>query len=1056
MDFPTTSNGFDRSFGGPYDGFVTKLNNNGSGLVFSTYLGGSSYDWAKTIGSDRFGNMYVAGWSSSSDFPLTIDAYDMYNQSDVFITEFTNEGSLKYSTFFGGDTSAESPSDIAISYSGNIYFTGSTQSTDFPVSPGAFDMNFNSSETRPGFVVKLVPLAYDCSGVTPSTNAGQAVLDVLKGNGVSLLNYCGNQVENVIYIPAPGGEEDPNEAFNQWADLARSATREVAFTIMFWDDRKGVPYPGEVVLQGIKDLYDNVVKPDTADIYPNGMTVRILLGVQKQYVPWATDQRYFVLEELQEQGIKNYKVLPDGRVWKVEVALYRDGEGAGLPPGTHSHVKLMVVDSQEMIVSGYHPQYNFGFDRNDNVASHDLGLRVSGPIAANGMAVFDSLWEGSEILCTEEDDISTIWFWQLCNRAEGKRLIPGIFTPAGDDIVLPLYRDDDQKTADQSVEAAIGAAKEQVYVVQNRFVVPGVFHVPWPYTETGLLEYARALLKAANETPTTDIRILVSGDPPNFALNAPSILNFLSLYDLLGGEQPYGDLIRFYAPNGMRNDWPALHTKSFMVDGEFLVIGSQNFDNSAFGNSMLDLDLAEYSLGIEDSETVASVKNYFDTIWENSGSTTAIRPNDSFKARVEQASPGSVILVEPGVYEIAGTVAVPEGVTIFGLDATLKPAAASSSQTGTFKLVAQSSAATAEPLLRINGSNTRLIGLTIQDSPGYAIEIGDGNAAFENVYLSNLVLANNTLGGISVRSPADGSKLDYTIENNTFVGGSFGITIMANAAATARIRNNIFARQSAAPVQIVSEEDGNVEYSYNLFYDCTGDNCASSWHTGNLGAGSSAHDNLFDLDPLFVDPGSGNYHLSSTSPAIDAGDPSILHDLLYDGNGDGLPRIDLGAFEYLGESSQPTPTPTYTPTNTPTFTPTVTQTPTATATQTPTPTLSDDAPNTLDAVTQTSPKDVNLRYYINPSGDEDWFRFEVTQIGSLQVHLTSLPANYDLFVYNAAGQLLGSSTKDKKAAEFVELKNVLPGDYYIRIVGVDGAWDANNPYQLRFNTPGGK
>jgi len=78
----------------------------------------------------------------------------------------------------------------------------------------------------------------------------------------------------------------------------------------------------------------------------------------------------------------------------------------------------------------------------------------------------------------------------------------------------------------------------------------------------------------------------------------------------------------------------------------------------------------------------------------------------------------------------------------------------------------------------------------------------------------------------------------------------------------------------------------------------------------------------------------------------------------------------------------------------------------------------------------------------------------LAESGSPQIHLTSLPANYDLYVYNAAGQLLGKSTKDKKAAELVILDNAAPGNYYVRVVSVNGAWDANNSYQLRFNVPG--
>jgi hypothetical protein len=118
------------------------------------------------------------------------------------------------------------------------------------------------------------------------------------------------------------------------------------------------------------------------------------------------------------------------------------------------------------------------------------------------------------------------------------------------------------------------------------------------------------------------------------------------------------------------------------------------------------------------------------------------------------------------------------------------------------------------------------------------------------------------------------------------------------------------------------------------------------------------------------------------------------------------------------------------------------------------PLFADDMPDMPGGATRTSPNNINLRYFINLNGDEDWFQFHLDQAGSSQVHLTSLPTNYDLYVYNPAGELLGSSAKKKKAAELVMLTNAAPGDYYVRVVGVDGSHDADNPYQLRFNLPG--
>ena len=192
---------------------------------------------------------------------------------------------------------------------------------------------------------------------------------------------------------------------------------------------------------------------------------------------------------------------------------------------------------------------------------------------------------------------------------------------------------------------------------------------------------------------------------------------------------------------------------------------------------------------------------------------------------------------------------------------------------------------------------------SLNGASGYAIEIGDSsNTPLEKIYIANVVFENNALGGILINGPTNGSPLAYAVENNTFVNGISGITldVPVSPATTSNIRNNIFAGQSLVPIQIVAVDDGGVEYSYNLFYDCVNGDCATGWHAGSLNATSSAHDNLFDLAPLFADPDDGNYHLLSDSPAIDAGDPAITYEAgAIDGDGDGIPQIDIGAFEFL-------------------------------------------------------------------------------------------------------------------------------------------------------------
>jgi len=136
--------------------------------------------------------------------------------------------------------------------------------------------------------------------------------------------------------------------------------------------------------------------------------------------------------------------------------------------------------------------------------------------------------------------------------------------------------------------------------------------------------------------------------------------------------------------------------------------------------------------------------------------------------------------------------------------------------------------------------------------------------------------------------------------------------------------------------------------------------------------------------------------------------------------------------------------------------PTMTFWPTPAPEPTETPAFTDDLPNDPYDVFSNSPVNTNLRFLINPAGDLDWFRFFVPMTTTLQVHLESLPANYDLYVYSATQQLtvFGLSTKPGKQAERVILKNAPPDDYYVLVTSVNGSFDAANPYQLRFEALG--
>jgi hypothetical protein len=119
---------------------VTKLNETGTALVYSTYIGGSGGDEGNAIAVDGSGNAYVTGYTWSTDYDVTPGAFQTTNGGgrDVFVTKLNATGTaLVYSTYIGGSNDDEGYA-IAVDGSGNAYVTGWTISTDYDVTPGAF------------------------------------------------------------------------------------------------------------------------------------------------------------------------------------------------------------------------------------------------------------------------------------------------------------------------------------------------------------------------------------------------------------------------------------------------------------------------------------------------------------------------------------------------------------------------------------------------------------------------------------------------------------------------------------------------------------------------------------------------------------------------------------------------------------------------------------------------------------------------------------------------------------------------------------------------------
>ena len=142
---------------------------NPADLLYSTFLGGGADDYTVYVAIDGTGSAYVSGVTLSSSFPTTPGAFDpsynggtcrtppnTYPCHDAFVAKLNPTGSaLEYATFLGGSDDDQA-FDIAIDEAGNAYVTGVTNSTNFPVTPGAFDTSYNGG-TYDGFVAKLNP-----------------------------------------------------------------------------------------------------------------------------------------------------------------------------------------------------------------------------------------------------------------------------------------------------------------------------------------------------------------------------------------------------------------------------------------------------------------------------------------------------------------------------------------------------------------------------------------------------------------------------------------------------------------------------------------------------------------------------------------------------------------------------------------------------------------------------------------------------------------------------------------------------------------------------------
>jgi len=220
-NFDTTPGAFDEDgraggFSDPGDAFVTKLAPDGGSLVWSTYLSGSDDEIGYDVEVDAAGNAVVLGWTLSDDFPTAVPFQGtLGGGSDLFVVKLDPTGSsLVYGTYLGGSEDDRGDADqdrpgLAVGDDGAVYVGGTTQSMDFPTTPGAFVETGNGP-----FVAKLLP---DGSDLAYATLFGLDQFVFVQGLGLApggeaiLLGFTGDPnlpTTAGSYQPVKSGGED--------------------------------------------------------------------------------------------------------------------------------------------------------------------------------------------------------------------------------------------------------------------------------------------------------------------------------------------------------------------------------------------------------------------------------------------------------------------------------------------------------------------------------------------------------------------------------------------------------------------------------------------------------------------------------------------------------------------------------------------------------------------------------------------------------------------------------------------------------------------------------
>jgi phosphatidylserine/phosphatidylglycerophosphate/cardiolipin synthase-like enzyme len=290
--------------------------------------------------------------------------------------------------------------------------------------------------------------------------------------------------------------------------------------------------------------------------------------------------------------------------WKLEIANF-DGSWP------HGHTKMVVIDGKTAVAAGFNYQHKHqskdhpsGKGKDD----YDLGLQMTGPVAQTTRIAFDDLWSGSNsIVCPDLGLDSPLW-WISCRREIAKAdhvpEVKKLYLASGNSNAFALHRTTKFQESDQTVPTAIASAQKTLDVLQVNFTLALICDLNILFEVCDFrdaLVYMQAMMDAI-ETNNVKTRVLIKPGVIEGVESEIAVKAFRDALELRG----LSHLVEF------RYFQDSVHAKAVLIDDQYLLVGSQNFHYSAFGDGAL----TEFNIGTDDPDAISAFKQFFDYHWE--------------------------------------------------------------------------------------------------------------------------------------------------------------------------------------------------------------------------------------------------------------------------------------------------------------------------------------------------------------------------------------------------------------------------------------------------------